>query len=101
MKTEVKQELDGMKSKLESIDKQVVDNYRNSTDNLRNTFIIKNLEYNEREKNESVLTKNKVQGLLRDGLGLANVQIKSASRKESRGKYPGVVVVKTDIFDEK
>jgi 16S rRNA C1402 N4-methylase RsmH len=63
--------------------KQVVDNNRNSTDNLRNTFIIKNLEYNEREKNESVLTKNKVQGLLRDGLGLANVQIKSASRSTS------------------
>jgi hypothetical protein len=53
VKTEVKQELDGMKSKLESIDKQVVDNYRNSTDNVRNIFIIKNLEYNEREKNES------------------------------------------------
>ena len=101
VKTEVKQELDGMKSKIESIEKQVVDNHRNSTDNLHNKFIIKNLEYNEREKNESDLTKNKVQGLLRDGLGLANVQIKSASRKESRGKYPGVVVVKTDIFDEK
>jgi hypothetical protein len=43
----------------------------------------------------------KVQGLLRDGLGLANVQIKSASRKESRGKYPGVVVVEIDTFDEK
>jgi hypothetical protein len=78
-----------------------VDNHRNSTDNLCNKFIIKNLEYNEREKNESDLTKNKVQGLLRDGLGLANVQIKSASRKESRGKYPGVVVVETDTFDEK
>jgi hypothetical protein len=77
-----------------------VDNHRNSTDNLHNKFIIKNLEYNEREKNESDLTKNKVQELLRDGLGLANVQIKSASRKESRGKYPGVVV-ETDTFDEK
>ena len=41
-----------------------VDNHRNSTDNLYNKFIIKNLEYNEREKNESDLTKNKVQGLL-------------------------------------
>jgi hypothetical protein len=101
VKTEVKQELDGMKSKIESIDKQVVDNYRNSTDKVRNIFIIKNLEYNEREKNEPDLTKNKVQGLLRDGLGLANVQIKNASRKESRGKYPDVVVVETDTFDER
>ena len=88
VKTEIKHELDGMKSKIESIEKQVADNHRNSTDNLCNKFIIKNLEYNEREKNKSDLTKSKVQGLLRDGLGLANVQIKSASRKESRGKYP-------------
>lgn len=100
VKTEVKQELDGMKSKIESIKKQVVDNHRNSTDNLRNKFIINNLEHNEREKNEPDLKKNKVQGILRDGLGLANVQIKSTSRKESRGKYPGVVV-ETDTFDEK
>jgi hypothetical protein len=48
-----------------------VDNHRNSTDNLYNKFIIKNLEYNECEKNESDLTNNKVHGLLRDGLGLA------------------------------
>lgn len=101
VKTEIKQELDGMKSKIESIEKQVADNHRNSTDNLRNKFLIKNLEYNEREKNKSDLTKSKVQGLLRDGLGLANVQIKSASRKESRGKYPGVVVAETETFDEK
>jgi hypothetical protein len=65
---------------------------------VHNKVIIKNLEYNEREKNESDLTKNKVQGLLRDGLGLANVQIKNASRKESRGKYPDVVVVDNNLF---
>ncbi|CAC5395428.1 unnamed protein product [Mytilus coruscus] len=103
VKTEVKNELDVMKSQINSLEKKVSDKDTNSSrqSNTRNRFIIKNLSFDERELTEDELTKHKVKGLLRDGLGLANVDIKSVHRKESRGVYPGIVVVETSNMENK
>ena len=47
------------------------------------------------------MTINKVQTLLKDGLRLSNIDLKSVERKESSGKYPGLVIVETEQLENK
>jgi hypothetical protein len=47
--------------------------------------IIKNLEYDEREKNDSNVTLHKVQALFKDGLAIPNIRSgKLAARMETK-----------------
>ncbi|VDI48249.1 Hypothetical predicted protein [Mytilus galloprovincialis] len=86
-----------------SLEKKVSDKDTNSSrqSNTRNRFIIKNYLFDERELTEDELTKHRFKGLLRDGLGLANVDIKSVHRKKKQGVYTGIVVVETSNMENK
>ncbi|CAC5421035.1 unnamed protein product [Mytilus coruscus] len=99
VKTEVKHELDGMKSKIENLEKQVSENKTNNPykDLLRNKFIIKNLEFDDREKTDPELTKHKVQGLLKDCLGLSNVKLKA---KLKNNRLYANVYIENDMSPE-
>jgi hypothetical protein len=63
--------------------------------------IIKNLEYDEREKYDSNATLHKVQALLKDGLAIPNIKIRKASHKNGSDRYNGVVVVRLDEIGQK
>ncbi|VDI45625.1 Hypothetical predicted protein [Mytilus galloprovincialis] len=69
--------------------------------NNRNKFVIRNLIYDQTEKDNNVVTINKVQGLLKDGLELQDITLKSVHRKETRGPHPGIVIVETNSYDDK
>ena len=64
-------------------------------------MIIKNLEYDEREKYDSNATLHKVQALLKDGLAIPNIKIRKASHKNGSDRYNGVVVVRLDEIGQK
>jgi len=102
VKTEMKGELVEMKTKITKLEEKLQSSDgKAQSDNLKNRFVIKNLDFDEREKTEPTLTVNKVQGMLKDCLGLANVSLKSVVRKESKGRYPGVIVAETKCFEGK
>lgn len=105
VKTEIKGELDGMKSKMDHLEKTMTENVTNKTQEeiTKNKFVIKNLQYDEREKKktETSLTLHKVQCLIKDCLGLKNVFLKSVVRKESRGQYPGIILAETKDLESK
>ena len=103
VKTEVKQELNTMQNKIKHLEKQVHEKHINSqnSDKTKYRLVIKNLEYDEREETETKLTEHKVQSMLKDCLGLANIGLTYVSRKVARGKYPGVVIVETDCIESK
>ncbi|CAC5417717.1 unnamed protein product [Mytilus coruscus] len=63
---------------------------------IRNNVIIKNLAYDEREKENAEVTLNKVQTLFRDGLSIPNVKIKKVTRKNGNERYNEVVVVQLE-----
>lgn len=52
-----------------------------TTTDVRNNIVIRNLRYDEREKDNSEVTKNLVQSMFRDGLSLLDIDIQSVSRK--------------------
>ena len=102
VKTEMKGELVEMKTKITKLEEKLQScDGKAQSDNLKNRFVIKNLDFDEREKTEPTLTVNKVQGMLKDCLGLANVSLKSVVRKESKGRYPGVILAETKCFEGK
>ena len=68
---------------------------------IRNNVIIKNLEYDEREKHDSNVTLHNVQALFKDGVAIPNINIRKASRKNGRGRYNGVDVAFLDEIGQK
>ena len=57
-------------------------------------IVVKNLIYAEAEKENVQITQNKVESLLKDGLGISDARIKSVERFKTKSKRPGIVVVK-------
>ena len=105
----VKQELkdiNSMNSKIENVQKSY-DNLvsekkdEDSPADIRNNVIIKNLEYDEREKHDSNVTLHKVQALFKDGLAIPNIKIRKVSHKNGNERYNGVVVVQLDEIGQK
>ena len=64
-------------------------------------IVITYLKEDSKEKDQPTITRNKVVSLLRDGLKLKDVYVTSATRKVSRGKYPGVVVATLQSAEQK
>ncbi|VDI16797.1 Hypothetical predicted protein [Mytilus galloprovincialis] len=55
-----------------------------------------------KEENENKeVTTNKVQALLKDGLALLHISLKSVERKEAYGKSTGLVIVEVEDFEHK
>lgn len=101
VREEVKADMLGMQNKIDELEKTVKTKTIGEKSESRNKIVIKNLNFDEREKENEDITKNKVQTLLKDGLTLSDITLKSVCRKESRGSYPGVVIVEIDNFDNK
>ena len=100
VKSEVKGELDEMKSKLDNMEKKLSEN-KHQDNNSKLRFVIKNLEFDEREKTEPTLTQHKVKGLLKDCLGLKNICLMSVERIETKGRYPGAIIAETNTIESK
>lgn len=106
VKQELKEDINSMNRKIENVQKSY-DNLvsekkdEDSPADIRNNVIIKNLEYDEREKNDSNVTLHKVQELFRDGLTIPNIKIRKVSRKNGNERYNGVVVVQLDEIGQK
>ncbi|CAC5390642.1 unnamed protein product [Mytilus coruscus] len=70
---------------------------------IRNNVIIKNLAFEEREKENSEVTLNKVQTFFRDGLSIPNIKIKKVKNGKERynGRGSGGVgdFFKNDLFE--
>lgn len=101
VREEVKSDMLGMQNKIDELEKTVKTKTIGEKSESRNKIVIKNLNFDEREKENEEITKNKVQTLLKDGLTLSDITLKSVCRKEGRGSYPGVVIVEIDNFDNK
>ncbi|VDI73300.1 Hypothetical predicted protein [Mytilus galloprovincialis] len=101
VREEVKSDMLGMQNKIDELEKTVKTKTIGEKSESRNKIVIKNLNFDEREKENEEITKNKVQTLLKDGLTLSDITLKSVCIKEGRGSYPGVVIVEIDNFDNK
>ena len=64
-------------------------------------MITKNLEYEEREKNDSYVTLHNVQALFKDGQAIPNIKIRKVSRKNGNQRYNRVDVVQLDEIGQK
>ncbi|CAC5399360.1 unnamed protein product [Mytilus coruscus] len=103
--------MNNMQDKINSLEKTVRENtgvIERNESTCKNKLVIKNLKYDESEKDSNQVTINKIHELFKDGLALANIQVESVTRKESKGQYPGVVICeiksaedKTRIFKKK
>ncbi|CAC5402558.1 unnamed protein product [Mytilus coruscus] len=84
VREEVKSDMIGMQNKIDELEKNC-----------------KNKTYRRKRKEDEEVTKNKMPTLLKDGLTLSDITLKSVCRKEGRGSYPVVVIVEIDNFDNK
>jgi len=94
-----------MNTKIEDVQKsyESLSKEKNSktTTDVRNNIVIRNLRYDEREKDNSEVTKNLVQSMFRHGLSLPDIDIQSVSRKGGNDRYTGVVVVELSDSNQK
>ncbi|CAG2224136.1 unnamed protein product [Mytilus edulis] len=91
----VQKELSSMRTSYAEVPKQPIE--RQNIDDQRNNIIIRNLQESD---NENIT--NKVNGLLKDGLRLKDIRIKSVDRKKSmRENKPGVIIVKLERTEDK
>lgn len=103
VKNEFKQDIETLNVKIEEVQKSCEDIKRVNPKqpDIRNNIVIRNLPYDEREKDNKEITKNVVQALFKDGLALTNVDIKSVARKQGNERSPGVVIVELNDFNKK
>ena len=104
IKADVRNELTEMQTKISSLEKSYADlkeNVNKGEKSLKNNIVIKNIQEDVREKNDTNVTLNKVNALMRDGLVLNDIEIRSVSRKESRGRHPGVIVAEIGSEEQK
>ncbi|CAC5395184.1 unnamed protein product [Mytilus coruscus] len=112
VKQELKDDMVTMNLKIDNVQKScenlILEKKDENSIDIRNNVIIKNLAYDEKEKDSAEVTMNKVQTLFRDGLSIPNVKIQKVTRKNGNERYNGVVVVqledneqKKDIFKNK
>lgn len=65
------------------------------TENL--SFVIRNLDVDQREEHDQTITMNKVKALIKDGLKLSDITIKSVCRKKNlSNNRPGVIIASVD-----
>ncbi|VDH92828.1 Hypothetical predicted protein [Mytilus galloprovincialis] len=101
-KTDLKQDLHSVKKELSDFKKSYAETASQapilvSREDRQNNVIIRNLP---ESKNENLL--NKVGGLLKDGLKLKDISVKSADRKTSNNdSRPGVIIVSFEISDDR
>lgn len=106
VKQELKEDINSMNRKIENVQKSY-DNLvsekkdEDSPADIHNNVIIKNLEYDEREKNDSNIALHKVQAFFKDGLAIPNIKIRKVSHKNGNERYNGVVVVQLDEIGQK
>ncbi|VDI09228.1 Hypothetical predicted protein [Mytilus galloprovincialis] len=103
VKNEFKQDIETLNVKIEEVQKSCEDikRVKPKQPDIRNNIVIRNLPYDEREKDNKEITKNVVQALFKDGLALTNVDIKSVARKQGNERSPGVVIVELNDFNKK
>ncbi|CAG2195952.1 unnamed protein product [Mytilus edulis] len=114
--TTVNKRIDGIVNKLKSdiknIHTEVADKVRTdlissqagvSTQPIqRDTkFVVKMLPETDAEKTDSELTKNRVSAIIRDGLRLHDVRVVEATRIESKGSRPGLVIASVENEEQK
>lgn len=103
VKLEVKSDIEIMQARIGDLEKSLAEanssKGEKSIVNRKNRFVIKNLQSEENENKE--MTTNKVQALLKDGLALSHISLKSVERKEAYGKSTGLVIVEVEDFEHK
>ncbi|CAC5363218.1 unnamed protein product [Mytilus coruscus] len=82
---ELKEDMQAINTKIEDVQKSYEKLSKEKTSHfktdIRNNIIIRNLRYDEREKDNAEITKNLIQALFRDGFALSDMNIKSVFRK--------------------
>ena len=112
VKEEIKHDIQTLNLKLEEVQesyKNIREEHANKPNrDIRNNIIIRNLRYDERERDNAEITKNLVQAMFKDGLALSNIDIRNTVRKNSNQRSPCVVIVelkdtnqKKEIFKKK
>jgi len=102
-------ELQVMKGRLDEIEKNCADIKKEHSQSVvkdnptPHKIVIKNLDYDDRETENNVITLNKVQALFNDGLTINNVEVKSVCRKVNKSpiQRPGVVIVELAKQEQK
>ncbi|VDH95631.1 Hypothetical predicted protein [Mytilus galloprovincialis] len=64
-------------------------------------FVVKFLPETDAEKTDSELTKNHVPAIIRDGLRLHDVRVVEATKIESKGSRPGLVIASVENEEQK
>ncbi len=95
LRDEFKETNQSIEKRLDTVGKTTM-NYANAVKVAPNdnVIVVKNLEYTQSESINVKVTENKVNSLLKDGLGIMDSQILSAERTKSKSKRPGIVLVK-------
>ena len=100
VKQELKDDMVTMNLKIDNVQKScenlILEKKDENSIDIRYNVIIKNLAYDEREKDSAKVAMNKVQTLFRDGLSIPNVKIQKVTRKNGNERYNGVVVVQLE-----
>lgn len=105
-KKDIQQDFDRINEKIDNVQKSYDDLAKNKDNGTINSsraanIVIKNLEYDAREKDDNQITVHKVQALFRDGMAIPDVKIKSASRKQGRENHNGIIIVELDDAAQK
>ncbi|VDI22230.1 Hypothetical predicted protein [Mytilus galloprovincialis] len=106
MKKDIQQDFDRINEKIDNVQKSYDDLAKNKDNGTINStraanIVIKNLEYDAREKDDIQITVHKVQALFRDGMTIPDVKIKSTSRKHGRENHNGIIIVELDDAAQK
>ena len=72
-----------------------------AVDPIEKNICIRNLNFDQREKTDSGVTLDKVNGIIRDGLKMKDVKVTHAVRKETKGRNPGVVIATIETVEQK
>ena len=71
-----------------------------SGDGIELNVIIRNLNCDTSEQTDKVVTMNKVNKLLRDGLKLKSVNVTSCESKQTKGPKPGVIAARIETAEQ-
>lgn len=64
-------------------------------------FVVRGLPHTDAESKDTEVTKNKVQSLLKDGMGLNDIQVDKADRKKGHGGQAGAIIVKVATIEQR
>ena len=105
MRQDIQQDIDTIHAKVDNVQKCYDDLVKSKVDESTNpktcNIVIRNLEYDAREKDENQVTLNKVQCLFKDGMTIPDVKIKSVARKGGNENRHGIIVVELEDSTQK